>query len=164
MLGQHELVPGESTTLVIIYDTYKFPGKFEKYVTVFTGPDGTKEHTITLTGMVDPIPMGVITVEPRRVEAGELALGRTRVVPMVIKNTGDAASVITRIYSRKYKTVYFQAANHDAILLNPGEDISICLVLTPHEVGQYLDYVMIDADARNVTEKGYRVVVLGEVQ
>jgi uncharacterized membrane protein len=164
VLGQHELQPGRTTTLKIVYNTYKFPGKFEKYVTLFTGPEGKKEHKITLTGNVDPIPMGVVDVDPRKLDAGDLTVGQAKIIPLVIKNTGDADMKITKVYSKKHKSVYFSTENNAPMIVRPGESEKIPLELVPEKPGRYLDYVMIDSDARNVTEKGYKVVVVGTVK
>jgi hypothetical protein len=164
VLGQHELQPGESTTLKIVYNTYKFPGKFEKYVVISTNAQEQKEHRITLTGNVDPIPMGVLEVDPRKIDAGSLSVGKTTTVPLVIKNTGDADMQITKVYSKKHATVYFEAVAGGPMVIRPGQTETISLELTPNKTGRYLDYVMIDSDGRNVTDKGYKVVVVGTVQ
>jgi hypothetical protein len=158
------LQPGESTTLKIVYNTYKFPGKFEKYVVISTNAEEQKEHRITLTGNVDPIPMGVLEVDPRKIDAGTLSVGQTTTVPLVIKNAGDADMQVTKVYSKKHATVYFEAAVSGSMVIRPGQAAPISLDLTPNKTGRYLDYVMIDSDARNVTDKGYKVVVVGIVK
>lgn len=164
MLGQHELKPGESTELTISYKTWKFPGKFEKYVTVFSGPDGKERSVITMTGYVDPVPMGVVSVKPRKLDVGELPLGKTTARELIIKNTGDASLDITRVASKKYKTIYFDARKAGgAIQIKPGGSATVTLNLKPNKPGRYLDYVMIHGEARNITESGYKVVVLGNV-
>jgi hypothetical protein len=158
------LQPGESTTLKIVYNTYKFPGKFEKYVVISTNAEEQKEHRITLTGNVDPIPMGVLEVDPRKIDAGTLSVGQTTTVPLVIKNAGDADMQVTKVYSKKHAVVYFNAADGGPMVIRPGQAAPISLDLTPNKTGRYLDYVMIDSDARNVTDKGYKVVVVGIVK
>ncbi len=165
MLGQHEIKPGESTNLTISYNTWKFPGKFEKYVTVFSGAEGKERNVITMTGYVDPVPMGVVTVKPRKLEVGDLPLGKATAKQMVIENTGNAPLSITKVESKKFQTVYFDASQAGGPLqIKPGASAAIKLSLKPNKVGRYLDYVMIHGEARNLTDSGYKVVVLGNAK
>jgi len=164
VLGQHEIAPGASTTLKIVYRTYKFPGKFKKYVTVVTEAPEKETHKITLAGYVEPIPMAVMEVNPRKIDAGTMKAGQDHTVPLVMANTGDAPMKITKVYSKKFKTVYFEAPGDNPLVVGPGQKTAVALTLKPSETGRYLDYVMIDAEARNVTDKGYKVVVVGTVQ
>lgn len=155
MLGQHELLPGQATELTIVYNTYKFPGKFEKFVTVFTDINAQKELRIDIHGFVKAIPMGVLEVDPRKIELGEVKVGVPISGVIIVKNTGDATMELTKAVSKKYKTVYFSGSAS----IPAGETFSIPLSVTAQEPGRYLDYIMIHSDARNVTKKGYKVVV-----
>lgn len=160
-LEKTELAPGESTPMRIVYNTFKFPGKFEKYVNIFTGADGKEDHQIVLVGYVDPIPMGVVEVEPRKIDAGDLTLGQAKTVSLTIKNVGDADMLVTKVYSKKAETVHFDGQTAGPLTVKPGASVELPLELKPTEAGKYLDYVMIDSDARNVTDKGYKVVLVG---
>ena len=93
----------------ITYKTYKYAGKFDKSVSVFTGQDGKNETVIRLVGNVDPIPMGVIQMELRKTDVGVLAANEENEVWVVIKNIGDATLAVSRIVSKKYKTIYFDS-------------------------------------------------------
>ena len=96
-LLKSSLGPGESTDMSIKYNTFKYPGKFDKTVTIFTGPDGKEETVIHLVGNVDPIPMGVIAMEPRKTEVGELNVNKGNKVQVVLKNTGNAPEPVSII-------------------------------------------------------------------
>lgn len=156
-----DLEPGKSTDLVIHYKTYKYPGKFNKYVTVFTGADGTEETVIRLIGNVDPIPMGVIRMEPRKTDVGELALDRDNEVQVVIENDGDAAFTISRIVSQKSDEEYFRAEEGGGIEVAPGKNAIIKLSVKPEEPGRYLERILIYSDARNDIGKGYTGLLSG---
>jgi hypothetical protein len=155
VLGQHGLKPGESTELTIVYNTYKFPGKFEKYVTVFTDSDATKELQIDMHGFVKAIPMGVLAAAPRKVEIGTVKVGKTASGTIVLNNTGDAAMKVTRVVSKKHKTVYYDGE----VTIPVGGSHPFPISVTAKKPGRYLDFVMVHSDARNVTKKGYKVIV-----
>lgn len=161
-LGQSVLKPGESTPLEIVYDTYKFPGKFEKYVTVSWG--GTKKTVITLVGDVDPIPMGVLDVNPRKLSAGDMAVGAPVALRLVVKNTGDAAMKVEKVEAQKAGLVFFDAAKSGTVSIEPGKEWTLDLQVSATAPGTYLEYLLIHSDARNVTDKGYKVVIVGAVK
>ncbi|MFV0436438.1 MAG: DUF1573 domain-containing protein [Desulfopila sp.] len=157
-LGKNELAPGESTELEITYTTYKFIGKFEKYIWIQTKevPD---KYTITMVGDVTPMPMGVLEVNPRKVSVGDVKVGVDSPAVIAVKNVGDAPMHIVKVESSKSKTVFFDSANAEQISIAPGETREIPITVKPTKPGRYMDYVMIYSDARNVTEQGYKIVV-----
>ncbi len=118
-----------------------------------------------MVGFVEKVPMGVLTVDPRKVPLGRLPLGRATTRELKIKNTGDADLSITKVVSKKFKTVYFDAAEKGGpLVVKAGAEAVVQLVLQPAEAGRYLDFVMIHGEARNITDKGYKVVVVGEAE
>ncbi len=107
--------------------------------------------------------MGVLTVKPRKLAVGRLPLDKVTVRELVIQNTGDADLSISKVVSKKFKTVYFEAQKEGgALMVKAGGRAVVKLQLKPARAGRYLDYVMIHGEARNITEKGYKVVVVGE--
>ena len=160
-LAKTSLEPGESTKLLITYNTYKYPGKFDKTVTVFTGTDGKEETVIHLLGNVDPIPMGVIAMEPRKTDVGILKANQGNEVQIVIKNEGDAPLTISRIYSLKYKKEYYNGGDSGGIKIAAGGENKIDLVITPRAAKGILDIIMIYSDARNDDGKGYKGILSG---
>jgi hypothetical protein len=104
--------------------------------------------------------MGVLEVKPRKVSAGDIKLETPAPLEITVKNTGDAAMAITKIVSKKHGTVYFDAGTKGKIIIRPGETRTIPIIIIAEKQGRYLDYVMIHSDARNVTNKGYKVVVV----
>jgi hypothetical protein len=149
---------------VITYRTYKFPGKFDKSVSVFTGPGGKDETVIRLVGYVDPIPMGVIRVEPRKTDVGMLAANKENEVQIVIENTGDAPLTISRIVSTTSDSVYFDAEKKGAIVLAAGEKRLEKFSVIPGRPGRFLDSIFIYSDARNDIGKGYKALLSGEAK
>jgi predicted component of type VI protein secretion system len=104
--------------------------------------------------------MGVLEVKPRKVSAGDIKLGTPAPLQINVENTGDADMAITKIVSKKHGTVYFDAVAKSKIILRPGEVRAIPIEIIVEKQGRYLDYVMVHSDARNVTTKGYKVVVV----
>jgi hypothetical protein len=160
-LSKTSLEPGEHAELLITYNTFKYPGKFDKTITIFTGAEGKEETVIHIRGNVDPIPMGVIAMEPRKAVVGELSANSKNNVQIIIKNKGDAPFTITRIYSTKYKTEYYYAENSKGIKIPAGEEYTMDLVVTPSKPGRFLDSVKIYSDARNDDGSGYKGLISG---
>jgi hypothetical protein len=160
-LSKISLEPGEVSELMITYNTYKYPGKFDKTITIFTGPDGKEETVIHILGNVDPIPMGVIAMNPRKVDVGELKANSANTVQIVIENEGDAPLTVSRIYSNKYKAEYFSAKDSKGIKIDAGQKYTIDLNVTPSEPGRFLDTIFIYSDARNDIGKGYKGLLSG---
>jgi len=131
---------------------------------VFTGPNGEEETVIRLTGTVEPIPMGVIRMEPRKTVVGELSANKENEVQIVIENDGDAAFTITRIISKKFDTVYFSADEKGGIEIGPGRHKTIKFAVTPVEHGRLLDRIIIFSDARNDIGEGYTGLLSGTVK
>ena len=104
--------------------------------------------------------MGVLTVTPRKVSAGEIKVGVAHALEIAVKNTGDADMDVARIVSKKHKTVYFDAQKGEKMIIAPGETKTFTIEVVAKKEGRYLDYVMIHSGARNVTKKGYKVVVV----
>jgi hypothetical protein len=150
--------------LEIAYRTFKYAGEFNKSVTIFTGTDGKDETVIHLIGRVDPIPMGVIRVEPRKTDVGVLAVNKDNKVQMVIENIGDAPLKISKIVSTSSKTVYFDAEKAGEMVLDAGERRALKLTLKPVVPGRILDTILIFSDARNDIGKGYKALLAGEAR
>lgn len=144
----------------ISYNTYKYPGKFDKTVHVFTGKDGKTEDVIHIVGYVEPIPMGVMEVVPRKTVLGSLKSGKSNAVKVVLKNAGDAPMVVSTIKSRKTNTVYWTGK----ITLKAGESTPVEFEVTPKKSGRFMDIIMVHSDARNDIGKGYKAVLMGSAE
>ncbi len=147
-----------------MYNTYKFPGKFEKFVTVFTDAPDQHEARIDIVGYVQAIPMGVVEVKPRKFSAGDVVVGQKAERHIVVKNVGDKEFEVTKVFSKKHHTIYFDATVDQKVVIHPGQSKSFPITITAIKAGRYLDYVMIYANARNVTAKGYKVVVVAQAE
>lgn len=129
-------------------------------MTVLYGNAKPEKLVIALTGNVAPIPMGVLTVDPRKIGLGKIQAGVPLEFGITMENTGDAPMVVTRLVSKKFKTVYFDAARSGEIVIAPGERRTVDVRITAEKPGRYLDYILVHSNARNVTPKGYKVVVV----
>lgn len=159
-MDRTELAPGETATMVITYHTLKYPGKFDKTVHVFSGEGGAAEDVIHILGHVDPIPMGVMEVEPRKVDVGALAANKPGRVPLTVTNAGDAPMKVSAVKSQKFRKTYWEGE----LTVAAGQSATIDLEITPAETGRYLDMVMVHSDARNDIGKGYKVVLIGSAK
>ncbi len=161
-LGKRKLHPKESTELEITYYTYKFPGKFAKFVTVFTDIPGKDQYRVDINGFVKAIPMGVLEVQPRKIALGDsLKAGSPLPFTISITNTGDAEMKITKIVSKKRKTLFFDSDRTGELIIKPGNTANIDTEVIYDSKGRMLDYIMIHSNARNVTSKGYKVILTG---
>ncbi len=118
---------------------------------------------ISLIGNVDAIPMGVLTVDPRKISVGNIKINVSTKFGVTMKNTGNAPMVVTRLVSKKFKTVYYDALKSKGIVLAPGESRTVEVSIKAEKLGRYLDYILIHSNARNGTKKGYKVVVVASV-
>lgn len=143
--------------MFINYDSYKFPGLFDKTIHVFTGDDGTVEDIIHVKGDVTPIPMGVLEVSPRKIALENIKVGQESTHTITIKNTGDAPMMVDRLDSRKFEKSYWKGQ----ALITPGASLDFEIVVTPEEAGTFTDFLMVYSDARNDFGKGYKAVLSG---
>jgi hypothetical protein len=104
--------------------------------------------------------MGVLTVNPRKISMGEAAVGVPSRLTVPLENTGNADLVVTKLVSKKFKTLYFDAENSGPIIIAPGRTTSVDCDVVVEKTGRYIDYILVHTNARNVTEKGYKVVVV----
>ena len=160
-LSKTSLEPGENAELLITYNTYKYPGKFDKTITIYTGPEGKEETVIHMRGNVDPIPMGVIGMENRKTPVGDLTVKSENKVQIVLINEGDAPLTVSRIYSAKFDLDYFNAKESGSITIPAGQKYKMDLVVTPQKSGRFLDTILIFSDARNDFGKGYKGLLSG---
>ncbi len=119
---------------------------------------------ISIKGSVDPIPMGVMTVTPRKITVSSFRLNQVSRVPVELFNTGDADLTVERIVSRKFNTLYFDAAVSGKVTIPSGEKKIVVIEVAPAVKGRFIDFLMIHSDARNCTSKGYKVVLVGNVE
>lgn len=158
-LSKTTLAPGETATMVITYHTFKYPGKFDKTVHIFSGSDAKTEDIIHILGHVDPMPMGVIAVAPRKVELGTLPAGKDKGISLTITNTGDAPLKVSAIKSKKLGKTYWQGE----LEIPAAQSKDVTIHITP-AAGNFLDVINVDSDARNDIGAGYKIVVTGTAQ
>ena len=163
-LSKTTLEPGEKAELFITYNTFKYPGKFDKTIYILTGPEGEEETVIHITGNVVPASMGVIGMEERKTPVGDLVLNERNKVQITIKNEGDAPLTISRIYSSKFETEYYNAQESGGIIIPVGQNHNVELIVTPQKPGRFLDTIFIYSDARNDIGKGYKALLSGTVK
>ena len=133
-------------------------------MTIFTDIPSQLSSVISIKGYVDPIPMGVMTVTPRKIAASSLRVNQATDVSVDIFNTGNADFTVDRMVSRKFKTLYFDAATSGRVIVHSGEKKTVVIRVVPTVKGRFIDFLMIHSDARNCTSKGYKVVLVGNVE
>ena len=106
--------------------------------------------------------MGVLKVQPRKIALGnQLKIGTPISFDIPLANTGDKVMEVTKVVSRKRKTVFFDEKNQGKIIIKPGEIHTIKTSVISTKKGRMLDYLMVHSNARNVTPKGYKVILIG---
>ena len=108
--------------------------------------------------------MGVLRMEPRKTDVGELLLNKGNEVRIVLANDGDAPLTVSRIVSRKSGTEYFVAGETGGIEIAPGQTHTMKLVVQPDQSGRFLDRIDIYSDARNDIGNGYSGLLSGTVK
>ena len=68
---------------------------------------------------------------------------------------------LQKVFLQKASSVFFDEAKTGLMTIKPGETKSVSINVTANSPGNFIDYVMIQSDARNVTDAGYKVVVVG---
>lgn len=107
--------------------------------------------------------MGVLRMEPRKTDVGELELDKVNEVRIVLANDGDAPLTVSRVVSRKSETEYFVAGEAGGIEIAPGRMHTMKLAVQPDKPGRYLERIDIYSDARNDIGKGYSGLLSGTV-
>jgi hypothetical protein len=149
---------------VIKFATYRFPGKFTKYIYLDTDISTQAREVITLAGVVDPVPMSKITVEPRKAKLGAIQVNTEKTVSLNITNTGNAQLIITKIYSERTNAVYYDAAEKGEIKIAAGKSRKIEITIKPEKKGRLIDVIQLKCNARNAGTKGiYKILATAEV-
>ncbi len=149
---------------MITYNTFKYDGKFDKTINIFSGSEGKDETVIRLVGTVEPIPMGIIEMAPRKTEVGALALNKDNPVQIVLKNTGNAPLTMSRVTSQKFNKVYYDGEKNGPIVIPAGQQRPVKFMIVPPKAGRFLDSILIFSDARNDIGNGYKGILAGEVK
>jgi hypothetical protein len=150
---------------VIEFATYLFPGKFEKYINIDTDISGQPRQVITLAGVVDPMPMSKISIEPRKTKLGTIQMNTQQIVPLTISNTGTASLNITKIYSKKSSVLYYDAEEKGEIQIAAGKSRRIEIVIKPQKAGRFIEVIQVKCNARNAGTKGlYQILATATVE
>jgi hypothetical protein len=150
---------------MIQFATYLFPGKFTKYINIDTDISTQQREVITLEGVVDPVPMAKITIEPRKTKLGTIRMNTEKMMPLTISNTGNAPLTITKIYSKRRDTIYYDAAEKGKIKIAAGKSRKIEITIKPQEAGRLIDVIQIKCNARNAGTKGiYQILATAKVE
>jgi len=150
---------------VIKFATTLFPGKFNKYIYLDTDISPQAREEITLAGVVDPVPMAEISIEPRKAKLGTIQIDREKKLPLHITNAGKAPLVITTINSERTDAVYYDAAVKGEIEIAAGESRTIEIEIKPQKKGRLIDVIQVKCNARNAGTKGiYKILATAKVE
>jgi len=118
-----------------------------------------------LEGTVDPIPMAKISIEPRKTKLGTIQLNAEIRVLLNVTNTGTAPLTITRIFSSRSNTLYYDAAEKEEIRIGIGKSKEVEVAVRPKKTGRLIEVIQLKCDARNADAKGiYQILVSGKVK
>ncbi len=125
-----------------------------------TGDGKENAQVVHIVGYVEPIPMGVMEVNPRKVDLGTLAADRPNKVSLKVANAGDAPMKVTAVKSQKFAKTYWEGE----LTVPAGQSADIAVTLEGLKAGRFLDMVLVYSDARNDIGKGYKAVLIGNVE
>ena len=109
--------------------------------------------------------MAKIMVEPRKTKLGTIRLNTEKKMPLTISNTGDAPLTITKIYSKRSDTIYYDAAEKAAIEIAAGKSKRIEIAVTPRKAGRFIEVIQLKCNARNAGAKGiYQILATATVE
>lgn len=118
-----------------------------------------------MEGVVDPVPMATISIEPRKAELGTIHLNAETMVSLKVANTGTAPLTITRIFSTRSNTLYYDAAEKGTIKVAAGKSRTVELAIKPKKAGRLIEVIQLKCDARNAGTKGiYKIIATGSVE
>ena len=109
---------------------------------------------ITLEGVVDPVPMAEIRIEPRKTKLGTIQKNIEKKVSLNVTNTGTAPLSITNIFSKRSRTLYYDAAEKGEIRIAAGKSREIEIAIEPQEKGRFIEVIQVKCNARNAGIKG----------
>ena len=119
---------------------------------------------ITLEGVVDPVPMAEIRIEPRKTKLGTIQVNIEKRVSLNVTNTGTAPLTITNIFSKRSKTVYYDAAEKGEIRIAAGKSRKIEIAIEPQEKGRFIEVIQVKCNARNAGIEGiYQILATATV-
>lgn len=120
---------------------------------------------ITLEGVVDPVPMAEIRIEPRKMKLGTIQVNSEKRVSLNVTNTGTAPLTISNISSKKSKTLYYDAAEKGEITIAAGKSRDIEIAIEPQEKGRFIEVIQVECNARNAGIKGiYQILATATVE
>jgi hypothetical protein len=119
---------------------------------------------ISLAGIVDPVPMAGISIEPRKAKLGTIQMNTEKMVSLNITNTGNAQLIISKIYSERTNAVYYDGLEKGEIKIAAGESREIEIAIKPQKMGRLIDVIQLKCNARNAGMKGvYKILATAEV-
>lgn len=118
-----------------------------------------------MEGVVDPVPMAKISIEPRKSKLGTIQLNTETMVSLKAANTGTAPLTITRIFSTRSNTVYYDASEKGPIKIDAGKSRVIKIAVKPGKAGRFIEVIQIACNARNAgTKRIYQIIATGKVE
>jgi len=118
-----------------------------------------------LEGVVDPLPMAKITIAPRKTKLGTIQTNTEKMMPLTISNTGNAPLTITKIYSKRSDTIYYDAAEKGEIKIAAGKSRKIEIAIKPQKAGRLIELIQLKCNARNAGAKGiYQILAIAKVE
>ena len=159
------LKPGEKTVLKIIYDTKERPGIFRKKVMIKTDMPGQKRpFLVRLEGTVKESVVSKIRVKPRIIDIGAVGRDFFKKHTFTIMNIGSAPLIITKIYSKRSNTLYFDGERENTkMVIDPKDSKQIELDIKVFKEGAFIDLIYIESNARNSLDRGYILMIKGQV-
>lgn len=163
MLGKHSLKPGEKTELTTVFTTKNAPGPFEKITTLQTDAPGQEQIELMMFGTVRETPGPKISVSPRRLDLGVIKKGDTKKLKILITNPGERPLIITSIKTRSDALAHVVPPMLP-MTIDPGKSVETDLAISSEKPGALSERIYIISNAKNTSETGFVIMVIGKVE
>ncbi|MBF0171271.1 MAG: DUF1573 domain-containing protein [Nitrospinae bacterium] len=146
-LMKDELMPGESTTLTVSYETKGRPGEFTKTVTIFSDDPAGPERVVTVSGVVKGFPRPNATFAPNPIRLDRVPVGEERKISVTLTNSGDAALLVDRITLLDMnRRPLRQLLPGEPLRLAPGRSAPIMVAVSPKNAAPFRYFVEVSTN------------------
>lgn len=144
------VMPGASTPVQVIFAP-TVAGSVTGTLQILSDVDVTPEVTVSLSGTGVAVPVPLISVSPPAVTFGDVQIGMTRPLQVIISNTGtDVLTIDSMAVDGPANEVFrLGPASAPPVSIQPGSAVSVQVVYAPELEGPVMGTLQIESNASN---------------
>ena len=144
------VTPGASTPVQVIFEP-TVAGPAMGTLQILSDVDVTPEVTVSLSGTGVAVPVPLISVTPPAVTFGDVQIGMTRPLEVIISNTGTDVLTIDSMTVDGPANEVFRLGTAPALPMSiqPGLEVSVQIVCAPELEGPVMGTLQIESNASN---------------